>query len=397
MKENSLKALSLKDQVVLLRVDYNVPLDFNQNLLDDTRIKASLPTLNYLLRKGASVVLLSHLGRPGGSFDHKFSLSPIAKHLSHLIHHEVIFEKDINDVNLKNRLKPGNCPKIVLLENLRFYPGEENPDNHKDFVEKLASFGTIFVNDAFAVSHRKHASVFHLAKYFKDRRAFGFLMEKEIDFLGKTLNEPQRPFYAIVGGAKVLSKLGVLKALLDKVDALFIGGAMSYTFLKAKGLMIGDSPFEASLLDEAKNILELAQKKGVNVYLPVDLLIADSFSENANYQYISLNQSFPNHTQGMGIGPKTVEVWSEILKKSKTIFWNGPLGVYEFDFAKKSTEDIAKLLSTLDAITIVGGGDSVAAISKLGLEDKFTHISTGGGASLEFIEHGSLPGIDIMA
>jgi phosphoglycerate kinase len=397
MAKLQLNDLALDEQKVLVRVDYNVPLDEKGVIIDDTRIKASLPTIEYLLKHKATVILVSHLGKPKGKSDKKLSLEPVAKHLQKLLKEAVYFLPDCRGKEVKDFIDKLKGPSVVLLENVRFHEAEEDPKKDPSFAKELASLGQFFVNDAFGTAHRSHSSTVEVAKYFPKKATCGFLMQKEIEFLGDALKDPKRPFYAIIGGSKVSSKLGVLKALLNKVDALFIGGGMSYTFLKALGYNVGSSLVEADLLPVALQIIEEAKTKKIALHLPIDLLIADAFKQEANYKEVSIEEGIEDGFQGMGIGIKTVAKWSKELVKAHTVFWNGPVGVYEFKNSAKSTEDIAKALSQLDAITIIGGGDSVAAINSLGLESKFSHLSTGGGAALEFIEFGSLVGVDALA
>ncbi|MDN3507185.1 MAG: phosphoglycerate kinase [Simkaniaceae bacterium] len=375
--------LPVKGKIVLVRVDFNVPMDAKGNILDDTRIRASLPTIQYLLDQDASVILMSHLGRPKGKKDPKLSLAPCAERLSQLLGQKVEMSE----------LKTGG---VLLLENLRFDPAEEAPESNPSFAANLAKLGDFFVNDAFATAHRVHSSTITIAEHFVGKSAPGFLMQKEIDFLGKYFEEPPRPFYAIIGGAKVSSKLGVLKSLLEKVDALFIGGGMAYTFLKVQGKEIGDSLVENELLQTAKEFLELAEKKKIPVFLPKDFIAADAFSNDATRKIVLSDAGIPPGFQGLDIGPITRTEWANTFSNAQMIFWNGPLGVFEFSQFAEGTHCIATALADLDAITIVGGGDSIAAINQLKIAEQFTHISTGGGACIEYIQHGSLPGIDAL-
>lgn len=381
--------LPLNQKRVLVRVDFNVPQDEQGRISDDTRIVASLPTLNYILSQGASLVLMSHLGRPKER-NARDSLAPCAKRLSSLLQREVLMADDCVGETveaLARALRPG---QILCLENLRFHKAEEKPSLDPNFAKQLASLGDCYVNDAFGSAHRAHSSVVPITAYFKECAAAGFLMQKEIDFLKTALMEPERPFYALIGGAKISSKLGVLKALLEKVDALFIGGGMAYTFLKALGIAIGESIHEDGLLEEAKKILELAKKKGVSLFLPEDLVLSDG-------RVALIQEGVPPTLSGKDIGPKTRKSWAHEFSLAKTVFWNGPLGVFEEEAYAKGTEAMAEALSTLEAITIVGGGDSVAALQKLGLTEAMSHVSTGGGACLEFIEQGgTLPGIEAL-
>ena len=388
-----LKELPLKDKKVLIRVDFNVPLDPQGNILDDTRIRGAMPTIQYILDQGGSIILMSHLGRPKGNKDPSLSLKPCAEKLSELLNKDVKMAPDSIGKKVEKMaadLKPG---EILLLENLRFYKAEEDPKSDPEFAKNLAKLGEIYVNDAFGTAHRAHSSTVTITQYFPGKKAPGFLLEKEIAFLNIHFAHPKHPFYAIIGGAKISSKLGVLKSLLAKVDALFIGGGMAYTFLKAQGHPIGDSICEDDLVNIAKTILETAK---VPIFLPLDLVIAKNFSNDSEKKVIEVSHGIPSGWQGMDIGPITQVEWKNTLQNAQMIFWNGPLGVFEFSNFSSGTNAIAQDLASSNAITIVGGGDSVSAISQAHLTEKFTHISTGGGASLEYIEHGSLPGIDAI-
>lgn len=393
MSKLSIQDLPVKNKKVLIRVDFNVPLNKDGTISDDTRIKEALPTIQYVLKEGGSVILMSHLGRPKGKKTAEFSLAPCAKALSKLLHTPVQLATDSigPDVEkMAKNLKPG---EILLLENLRFHEAEEEPEKDPSFAKHLSTLGDIYVNDAFGTAHRAHSSTATIAKYFPNKAAAGFLMQKEISFLGSILTNPKRPFYAILGGAKVSTKMGVIKALLKKVDGLFLGGGMAYTFFKAQGISIGGSIHEDEFLDDAKKFLHDKDK----LHLPVDVVIADAFKEEAHSKTISIKEGIPSGWQGMDVGPLTLKEWEKKLQDAKTVFWNGPLGVFEFPKFAKGTDEMAKFLSKLSATTIVGGGDSVAAINKLRLASKFSHVSTGGGASLEFIENGHLPGIDALS
>lgn len=396
MEKLRLSDLNLKGLKVLMRVDFNVPLDKDLHILDDTRILLALPSIQYILSKGASLILMSHLGRPEGKYSKEFSLKPCADALSHLLKKEVIMAPDcigesVSELSLT--LKPG---QILLLENLRFHEAEEKPSKDPNFAKQLASLGEIYINDAFGSAHRSHSSTATITKYFPNKSAMGFLMEKELNFLQGTLKNPKRPFYAILGGAKIDSKIGVFTSLLSKVDGLFIGGGMSYTFLKVMGFKIGNSIYDPQLESTAKEFLETAKKKQVSFFLPSDIVIASAFENTAPSKIVSTEEGVPEGWMGLDIGPKTLETWSAKLKEASTIFWNGPLGVFEFPNFSNGTFSIAKLLASSKALTIVGGGDSVSAVTSLGLKDHFTHVSTGGGASLELIEYGHLPGVDAL-
>lgn len=396
MRKLSILDLPLSGKKVLVRVDFNVPQNTDGSIADDTRILASLPTIEYILKQGASTIIMSHLGRPKGKKDLKFSLEPIAKRLSSLLNKRVAFASDCigsEAERLATELRPG---EILLLENLRYYQAEEEPDADPTFAEKLAKLGNVYVNDAFGTAHRAHSSTATITQYFPNHSAAGFLLQKEIDFLGAHFNHPKHPFYAIIGGAKISTKIGVLEALLSKVDALFIGGGMAYTFFLAQGISIGDSIHEEALISQARQFLSVAETKKIPVHLPLDLVIANQFNDLAKRKIVEIHEGIPQGWQGMDIGPKTLKLWADLLQKAAMIFWNGPLGVFEFSHFAQGTNEIAKKLSQLNAITIVGGGDSVAAINQLNLSNKFSHVSTGGGASLEYIELGHLPGIDAL-
>lgn len=393
MKKLTLKDLSLKGKKVLMRVDFNVPLSKDGSISDDSRITAALPSIEYILAHGASLILMSHLGRPNGKPDPQYSLAPTAKRLSELLQKAVPLAPDCVGTEVGKLAAALHPNQLLMLENVRFHPGEEEPEKEPGFVENLAKLGDIYVNDAFGTAHRAHASTALIAKYFPGKAAAGFLMEKEIASLSPLLSGPKRPFYAIIGGAKVSTKAGVIHNLLKRVDALFLGGGMTYTFLKAEGIAIGSSLIEESEIQTAKEILAQSE----SLHLPSDLLIADAFTNNAHQKIVQANEGIPAGWQGMGIGQKTVQEWSALFQKAKTVFWNGPLSVFELPNFAKPTQEIAKTLSKLDADVIVGGGDSIASIKQMGLSDCFTHLSTGGGAALEFLEFGHLPGIDALS
>jgi len=394
MNKLSLKQLDIKNKKVLLRVDFNVPINEEGTITDDTRIKEALDSIQYILDHKGSVILMSHLGRPKGKFNPKLSLEPCAKALAFLLKRPVLMAKDSIGPSAQNLVAHLQPNQILLLENLRFDPAEENPSSNPEFAKKLASFGDLYVNDAFGTAHREHSSTTTITKYFPGKSAMGFLMQKEIGSLNSLIQNPQRPFYAIIGGAKISSKLGVLKSLLKRIDGLFIGGGMAYTLLKAQGCQIGNSIYEEDQLDEALQLIKSCKDQKLPLWLPVDLLIADNFSKDANRKYIQVNQGIPNGWEGMDIGIETIAIWEKALEKAATIFWNGPLGVFEFPAFAKGTEAIARCIASSKALSVVGGGDSVAAINQLNLTSFFSHISTGGGASLEYLEFGHLPGID---
>jgi 3-phosphoglycerate kinase len=389
MNKLSISEVDVNGKRVLTRVDFNVPQDENLTITDDTRIRASLPTIKYILEHGGKAILMSHLGRPKGKKNEKYSLAPVAKRLGELLGKNVIFAKDCIGADAEsavNSLKNGD---VALLENVRFYAEEEK--NDPEFSKKLAKLGDLYCNDAFGSAHRAHASTEGVAKYISPAVS-GFLMQKELDFLGKALTTPERPFIAILGGAKISSKIGVIQNLLPKVDALLIGGGMAYTFFKAQGWNIGDSLLEQETVAVAAEILKTVKEKKYKFLLPSDTVVADKFDAAANTKIVNSNE-IPNGWQGVDIGPKTVELFKAEIKKAKTIVWNGPLGVFEMDPFAKGTNEIAKTLGESNAVTIIGGGDSIAALEKAGCIDKMSHVSTGGGASLEFLEGKVLPGV----
>jgi phosphoglycerate kinase len=388
----SIEDLPLKNERVLMRVDFNVPIK-NGKITDDSRIKAALPTIQYALHHGASVILMSHLGRPNGKRDPQFTLKPCAERLSERLGKPVLFAPDSVGPEVEKMAHGLRSGQVLLLENLRFHPGEEEPEKEPEFVKKLAKLGTVYINDAFGTAHRVHASTALIATYFPHKAAAGLLMKKEISFLSPLLHNPKRPFYAIIGGAKVSTKAGVIQNLLKKVDRLFIGGGMTYTFLKAKGIEIGDSLFEATEVETVKNIMRSSSS---SISLPLDLVIADAFDNGANRKTIPSNEPIPKGWRGMDIGSKTIQAWSAELGKANTVFWNGPLGVFEMAHFATGTHAIAEALSHSKAQVIIGGGDSVAAIEQMGIGDRFAHLSTGGGAALEFLEFSKLPGIESL-
>ena len=392
MNKKTVKDIDLKDKKVLVRCDFNVPMDENRNITDNRRIVAALPTIKYLLEQNCKIVLCSHLGRPKGEFKPEFSLAPVAKELSKQLNMEVVMAKDVigEDATKKaNKLKNG---EILLLENLRFH--REETDNDPEFAKKLASFGEVFVNDAFGTAHRAHASTEGVTKYLP--AVSGFLIEKELTFLGNALENPKRPYVAILGGAKVSDKIGVIDSLLEKVDTLMIGGAMAYTFFKAQGYSVGDSLCEEDKCDLALELMAKAKEKGVKMVLPIDTKIGKEYKPDTESKTVAWTD-IPDGWQGFDIGEKTIEMFRKELNGAKTIVWNGPLGLFEFDQFAVGTDAIAHKLANLnDAITIVGGGDSAAAVEKAGLADKISHVSTGGGASLEFLEGKKLPGIEAL-
>jgi phosphoglycerate kinase len=390
LNKKTLRDLDVKGKRVLVRCDFNVPLDENGNITDDRRIRSSLPTINYLIENGAKVILMSHLGRPKGEPNPKLSLAPVAKRLSELLGKEVIFAKDDRVVSdeVKEIVSDMKEKDVVLLENTRYR--KEETKNEENFAKELASLGDIYVNDAFGTCHRAHASNVGVSNYLPS--AVGFLVEKEITVMGKALENPERPFVAILGGAKVSDKIGIIENLLNKVDSILISGGMSYTFLKAQGYEIGTSIVELEKLELANEIMKKAKEKNVKLMLPVDVVVAKEFKNDTEFKTVPIDE-IPADMMGMDMGQKSIEMFSEEIRKAKTVIWNGPMGVFEMENFKKGTEAIAKVMAEIDATTIVGGGDSASAVEKAGLSSKMTHISTGGGASLEFLEGKVLPGI----
>lgn len=391
MDKMSVKDLQVTNQAVLVRVDFNVPMDQAQQITDDTRIQKALPTIKHLKENGARLILCSHLGRPKGEADdkQKFSLAPVAKRLGECLSCEVKMAPEVvgdQVTQMVNELKAG---EILMLENVRFVKGETK--NDPEFSKQLAALADIYVNDAFGSAHRAHCSTEGVAHLVKTAAA-GFLMEKEIAYLGKAVSDPARPYVAILGGAKVSGKLEVIKNLLPKVDTLIIGGGMAYTFLKAKGISIGKSLCENDLVETAREILKQALDLNKALLLPIDHIVADDFKIDANIKHVARG-TIEDDWEGMDIGPHTVDKFSAPIKQAKTIVWNGPMGVFEMEPFAKGTLAIAKLIAETDTVSIVGGGDSVAAVTQMGLADKMSHVSTGGGASLEFLEGKQLPGV----
>lgn len=391
MNKKTVKDIDVKGKKVLVRCDFNVPQDENGNITDTRRIVSSLPTIKYLIENGAKVILCSHLGRPKGEVKKEFSLAPVAKELSKELGIEVKLSDDIIGESAKSIAQSLKEGEVMLLENVRFDAREEK--NDPEMAKELASLAEIYVNDAFGTSHRAHASTAGVADYLP--AVSGFLIEKELDFMGDALENPTRPFVAILGGKKVSDKIGVINALLEKVDTLMIGGAMAYTFFKAQGYGVGNSICELDKLDLALELMEKAKQKGVKMMLPVDTKLGKEFDKNTESKTVKASE-IPDGWEGFDIGEETIKLYKEELKNAKTIVWNGPLGLFEFDQFAIGTNEIAKTLAEVDAVTIIGGGDSAAAIEKAGLADKMTHISTGGGASLEFLEGKKLPGIECL-
>ncbi len=387
--KKTVKDVDVRSKRVLVRVDYNVPLDANGNVSDDKRITASLPTINYLLEQGARIILCSHLGRPKGEVKKEFSLAPVAKRLKELLPNvNIYFASDCIGEEAQQKAAALKDGEILLLENLRFHKEEEK--NDPEFAKKLASLAEIYVSDAFGTVHRAHASTAGVAAYLP--AVAGFLIGKELNIMGGALENPERPFVAILGGAKVADKIGVITNLLNKCDTLLIGGGMAYTFFKAMGYEIGDSLLDAESIDLAKQLMETAKQKGVKLLLPVDTVVAKAFAADAEHMTVASN-AIPAGWQGLDIGEKTRELFAAEIKNAKTVIWNGPMGVFEFPEFAKGTEAVAKACAECGGTTIIGGGDSASAVKKLGYADKMTHISTGGGASLEFLEGKVLPGV----
>ncbi len=387
----SLSAADLTGKRVLVRADFNVPVDENGKITDDTRIRAALPTIKDLTGKGAIVILCSHFGRPQG-VDEKLLLTPVALRLSELLGQDVLKCNDCIGEEVAAQVGAMANGQVALLENVRFYPEEEK--NDPEFAKKLASIADIYVNDAFGTAHRAHASTEGVTKYLKPAVA-GYLIESELKYLQTAIESPQRPLAAIVGGSKVSSKIGVIETLLDKCDKLFLGGGMIFTFYKARGLNVGKSLVEEDKLELARTLEAKAKEKGVQLILPTDVVVADNFSPDANAQTVDIN-NIPDGWMGLDIGPDSIKAFQAALADCKSVIWNGPMGVFEFDKFAAGTEAIAHTLAEISAtgaITIIGGGDSVAAVEKVGLADKMSHISTGGGASLELLEGKILPGI----
>ena len=391
MNKKTVRDIDIKNKKVLVRCDFNVPYDENRKITDNRRIVAALPTIKYLLDNNCKVILCSHLGRPKGEVKPEFSLDIVAEELSRLLGKDVKLAGDVVGESAKKLTDEMNNGDIVLLENVRFEAGEEK--NDPELSKKFASMAEIFVNDAFGTAHRAHSSTTGVADYLP--AVSGFLIEKELNFLGNALENPERPFMAILGGKKVSDKIGVIKALLEKVDVLMIGGAMAYTFFKSMGYDVGNSICELDKLDLAKELMEEAKSKGVKLMLPVDTKVGKEFDPNTESKVVKYTE-IPDGWEGFDIGPETIKLYEEELKNAKTVIWNGPVGLFEFDQFAIGTNSIAKALADIDAVKIIGGGDSAAAVEKAGLAEKFTHISTGGGASLEFLEGKKLPGIEAL-
>jgi len=393
----SIKELPIKGHKVLMRVDFNVPLDKQGHITDDTRITAALPSIRYVLAHGGALILMSHLGRPKDKKVPELSLKPCAERLSQLLGIPVAMAPDCVGPEVEKTVKALQPGQVLMLENLRFHRGEEHPEEEEAFVSALSKLGDFYVNDAFGAAHRAHASTATIAKFFPGKAAVGFLMEKEMTFLGEALKHPKRPFCAIIGGSKLSTKYGVVEALMKKANVVLVGGGMAYTFLKAQGIPIGNSIHEDEFLEKARQLLQESGKGRGRLVLPKDIVVAKEVKEGADFKIIESAKGIPQGYEGVDIGPQTTASFAGELFDAKTILWNGPLGVFEIPAFARGTNAIAHVLAELKAVTIVGGGDSVAAIQAAGLADKFTHLSTGGGASLEYIEFGSLPGIEALS
>ncbi|HHU48442.1 MAG: phosphoglycerate kinase [Caldicoprobacterales bacterium] len=392
MNKKTLEDLQLCGKKVLVRVDFNVPLDKERNITDDTRIRAALPTIRYLLDQNAKIILMSHLGRPKGTgFEADFSMAPVARRLGELLNMEIKAAEDVIGDSAKALVEDIKEGEIVLLENLRFHKAETK--NDPEFAKALAAYGEVYINDAFGTAHRAHASTEGVAHYLP--AAAGYLLKKELEVLGKALDNPDRPFVAILGGAKVSDKIGVIRNLISKVDTLIIGGGMAYTFFKAKGYEIGKSLLEEDKVELASDLMKQADEKGVKLLLPVDTVAAAEFKADADYKVVPSNQ-IPADWQGLDIGPESRKEFGEAIVNARLVVWNGPMGVFEMPAFAKGTQAIADYMSQCSGITIIGGGDSAAAVEQLGYADKMTHISTGGGASLEFLEGKELPGVAVL-
>jgi phosphoglycerate kinase len=388
MNKKSVRDIDLKGKVVFCRVDFNVPMK-DGNITDETRINAALPTIKYLTEQGAKVLLASHLGRPKGQVVEELRLTPVAERLSELLGKEVVKTDEAYGEEVEKAVANLEEGGVILLENVRFYPGEEK--NDPELAQKFAALADVYVNDAFGAAHRAHASTEGIAKYLP--AVSGLLMEKELEVLGKALSNPERPFTAIIGGAKVKDKIDVIDNLLDKVDNLIIGGGLGYTFIKALGHDVGKSLLEEDKIETARGFMEKAKEKGVNFLIAEDVLVADDFSNDANTKVVAID-SIPSDWEGLDIGTKTIEKYVKVIKESKLVIWNGPMGVFEIDAFANGTRSVANALAeATDTYSVIGGGDSAAAVEKFGLADKMSHISTGGGASLEFMEGKELPGV----
>lgn len=391
MNKKTIEDIDVKGKRVLLRVDFNVPLDENGRITDDSRIEAALPTIRYLLERKAKVIILSHLGRPKGKVDETLRLDPVAKRLEELLKEKVIKVNETVGREVEKAVKKLDGTHVLMLENVRFYP--EETENDAEFAHKLAHLADIFVNDAFGTAHRAHASTVGVASYLP--AVAGFLLEKEVSALTKLIENPTKPFIAILGGNKVSDKISVISSFLEVVDGILTGGAMCFTFLKAQGYNVGHSLVEDEQLGAAEKILESIEQEGIPFYLPEDVVVADAFLPEANHKVVNV-EDIPSGWRGLDIGPKTVEIYQEVITEAKTVFWNGPMGVFEWDAFANGTKKIAEAVVSANALTIVGGGDSDAALKKFGLTGKVSHVSTGGGASMKVLEGNPLPAVEAL-
>lgn len=392
MSKLSVRDLPLTGKRVLIRVDFNVPLDSRGFITDDTRLQASIPTIRYVLEHGGKPILMSHLGRPKGQPKAEFSLKPCAHRLAELLGIHVAMAPDSVGPEVEKLSRTLQANEILLLENLRFHPGEEDCDKEPNFVSELALLGDCYVNDAFGTAHRAHASTYYLARQFPHLAAAGLLLEKEIAYLGEALVHPKHPFVAVIGGSKVSSKLGVLKSLVNKVDTLMVGGAMAFTFLKADGVEVGDSLVEDELLDATRELRGM----GAQIWLPKDVVIVQEMHNESPQQIVSIVEGIPPGWRGVDVGPVTLKEWQPLILSAQTVFWNGPLGVFEMPNFAKGTFQMAHLIAHAEGVTVVGGGDSIAAVNQAQVGNAISHLSTGGGAALELIEHGTLPGLEVL-
>ena len=391
MELQTIEDKDYKGKRVFLRVDFNVPIE-NGVITDDTRITAALPTINYLLDRGASLVIASHLGRPKGKTVPEMSLKPVRERLATLLGKDVIFSEDCIGPDAEKKASGLKAGQVLMLENLRFHKEEEDGD--KDFAKKLSGLADSYVNDAFGTCHRKHASIYQIIEHM-DSAACGYLIQREIKALSMLLDNPRKPFLLILGGAKVLDKIGMITNLLDKVDTIITGGVMAYTFIKAKNWETGDCKVEPEAVPAAKEIIKAINKKHMEFHTPLDHIIADRISPDAHF-FATDRGTVPNNWIGVDIGPQAIEEYIDCINRAKTIFWNGPMGIFEIEPFSRGTMEVARAIAAADVFSVIGGGDSVAAVKKAGVEDKVSHICTGGGASLEFLEKGTLPGIEVL-
>jgi len=391
MAKQSIRDVELKGQTVFCRVDFNVPLE-GTKITDDTRIRAAIPTIQYLIKQGAKVILASHLGRPNGQVQEELRLNSVAQRLRELLGQPVVKTDQVVGDEVHKVVNEAQFGDVVLIENVRFEPGEEK--NDPELAKAFAALADIYVNDAFGAAHRAHASTEGIAQHLHPAVA-GFLLEKELEIIGKALSNPSRPFTAIIGGAKVKDKIGVIENLLDKVDNLIIGGGLAYTFIKSQGYEVGKSLLDEEKVSLARSFIETAKAKGVHFYMPEDVVVADDFSESASTKVVSISD-IPADLEALDIGPKTIETYNSVIKESELVIWNGPMGVFELTPFAKGTKSVAEALAESDAYAIIGGGDSAAAVEKFHLAEKMDHISTGGGASLELMEGKTLPGVAIL-